>query len=93
MIKIIENKPATKFVAPNEIKIGQVGIIRKWMNKKYIGRIVVKTPCSTLIEADFSQLCESSYWATTDAQTDINFFAVELLPAGTKLEITLGQNE
>ncbi len=93
MIKIVKNEPEPKFVTPSQMKTGQVGIIRKWLRENYIGLIVVKTPQKTLCSLDLAGVINGDFWTDTDFFNDINVFEIELLPAGTKLEITLGKNE
>ena len=91
MIKVTNAN--ANLISPHAMKIGQVGIIRDWTTSQYIGKIVVKTPNDALCEVDFERTIVNHYWPNTTKLVDVNLYAIEPLPAYTKLEITLGKNE
>lgn len=66
----------------NQMKNGQIAIIRAWPVSLYIGNIVQK------IEGKIIQLGSENYWDIDSLNmTDEKLFQVEILPPGTKLEI------
>lgn len=92
MIKVTEID-SRKIVSPFEMKLGQVGRIVKWNGKRdvvagYVGTIVVRG-YNSLYSADFVAMARNENWSTVEFLNNVESEAVEILPAGTKIEITL----
>ena len=88
MIKI-KNWTSPKYVSPAEMERGQVGIIKAWTVPSYVGRIVMKASDEYLIHFDPVEQKTSGGWSGISNFTDATLNAIEILPAGTVLEITL----